>query len=538
MNRQRKRGTKSNVIHQSNAAAAAPPLQQLLRRQQSSSKTRRVQTASIPRTVVCLVLYVSLVVYGASVVGYSTASEAATAACSRTRTTDRLALVPSLVPQQHQQHLPIKRNIFHESKMWLKRVTDKKKIKETLAQVLPHSTLREADYVIEIDDESDQPARQQIGSSSVSNNHAVAVPEQPLNDAYAPESAILSYSSAFSQPRVIADADVKVVQDFSRRVLAMEPLPTLNDKDGKPAKNDNIMREQLASVPWGGTVEWFDSVKKNAGEPIDSILGGRLLFAYYRIMRSHMKDDSDLSKGVHFPFRLSQQQQSKGGLAAEQSIAHTLQWRRVYRPFAVTPSVIAENAQGFCYHRGLARVTSADAPGAHAMIWNRAGRHKANDPLAYFRIILNAADRAVAEGLTASDGRVGKFNVVVDARGCSWGSLPSISYIKQAVTMLQDHYPDRLGAVFLVNFSRTAEFCINIVKPLLTKEVREKLFILPHDPARLLHALESVVDRKHIPNWLGGDDDFRFDAQTYYPSSMLMTEEQGKQWLTAMPYHA
>jgi hypothetical protein len=104
--------------------------------------------------------------------------------------------------------------------------------------------------------------------------------------------------------------------------------------------------------------------------------------------------------------------------------------------------------------------------------------------------------------------------------------------------MLQDHYPNRLGAVLLVNLSRTAELIINVIKPLLTKEVRDKLYILPHDPKKLLAALEVIVDKQFILTWLGGKDDFVVNVDTYYPESMHISEEQGKEFLTAMPYHA
>jgi len=126
--------------------------------------------------------------------------------------------------------------------------------------------------------------------------------------------------------------------------------------------------------------------------------------------------------------------------------------------------------------------------------------------------LLHSADRAVALSLQKSHGRVGKFNAVVDATGYEFGkSLPALSHLKEAVHLLQDHFPDRLGVVVLVNLSRTAELVVNLVKPWLTKEVRDKIHAVRADQLSLL------VEPHDIPDWLGGPDNYRFDPESYYP---------------------
>jgi hypothetical protein len=169
------------------------------------------------------------------------------------------------------------------------------------------------------------------------------------------------------------------------------------------------------------------------------------------------------------------------------------------------------------------------------VIWIRPG--PVLDSAAYFRCILHAVDRAVALSLQQSSGRVGKFNVMVDGRNYEWSCVPSLKYIKQAVIMLQDHFPDRLGMVFLVNISTAGEILWRLVKPLLTKEVRHKVKILSSDPDKRMAELETLSEKEYIPDWLGGVDTYRFDAASYYPKSMQWSDEQGLEFMKSMPYH-
>jgi hypothetical protein len=103
--------------------------------------------------------------------------------------------------------------------------------------------------------------------------------------------------------------------------------------------------------------------------------------------------------------------------------------------------------------------------------------------------------------------------------------------------MLQDHYTNRLGMIFLTNISRPAEFVIALVKPMITKEVREKIHILSHDPERRAAELASFVEPEFLPDWLGGPDHYQFDASYYYPKQFYWSNKEGVEFLTTMPYH-
>lgn len=320
--------------------------------------------------------------------------------------------------------------------------------------------------------------------------------------------SLKQYPTAFTQKVKLSSEEHTSLKEFSEMVL--QNIPDIHGR--------------APHVGWGSSQHWYD-LHHRGGDVLDVLDGGHLLYSYFRIMKA-----KELSN-VHFPFRLC-----KNGCNASVAIAHTLEWREKYQPHHAPPSVIRENEKGWVYFRGFAR--SPDNKNRHAMVWARVGIHKHQDPLAYFRCIFHSVDKAVAESLHHSHGRVGKVNAVVDVAHYEWGNLPPLPYIKQAVTMFQDHFPDRLGVVLLVNLSRTAEMLVNVIKALLTKDVREKIHVLAHDPEKRLEQLEALIEHEYIPKWLGGRDDFRFEASSYYPKRIRISEKEGRDFLTSMPYHA
>ena len=92
----------------------------------------------------------------------------------------------------------------------------------------------------------------------------------------------------------------------------------------------------------------------------------------------------------------------------------------------------------------------------------------------------------------------------------------------------------------LTNVSRTVELVVNLVKPLITKEVSEKIHILSHDPDKRAAQLEALIQHEYIPDWMGGSDTYRFEVDDYYAvdEEHHWTNEESRAFIETMPYHA
>jgi len=185
------------------------------------------------------------------------------------------------------------------------------------------------------------------------------------------------------------------------------------------------------------------------------------------------------------------------------------------------------------------------------------------------RAYVNALEQAVTASLRNSNGRVGKFNIILDGHNFSFGLMPSLHQLKVFVTILQDHFPDRLGIIMLTNLGRVGEILVGIIRPIISEEgeeknttrkiqksiicffeiyshtmflyyiwkVRQKIVLLPRDGKTREAMLHAVVGRENVPKWLGGRDTFEFDSNKYYANSLLLSDEESLKYATTMPYH-
>ncbi|KAL9187003.1 hypothetical protein ACHAXT_010723 [Thalassiosira profunda] len=303
------------------------------------------------------------------------------------------------------------------------------------------------------------------------------------------------------------------------------------------------LQERLDAVAWGGidddATRWWP--RKDATDPKKVAAqseGGRLLAAYLKIMKwvpnLHVK----------YPFRLC-----KEGCDSEVAILHTLEWRTKYQPWCVSDSTVQFNKAGFVYNRGHSRAgpkqraeekdASSLAQAGHSMVWYRPGlASPSDDPELYGRTMINALEMAVADSLVRNKGTIGRFNVVMDCEGMGSKNSPSMTNVKKLFSVLQDHFPDRLGVLLAANLSGLTQMLMKMVLPFVTEDVRAKIHIIPNAEEERREMLLQFMDESEIPDWLGGNDDYRFDANEYYEGKCILPEEGILEYRTTMPYHA
>lgn len=160
---------------------------------------------------------------------------------------------------------------------------------------------------------------------------------------------------------------------------------------------------------------------------------------------------------------------------------------------------------------------------------------------AYARVLVHGIDTCIADVLRRSNGKVGKCNILLDANGFGLSGIPSMGMTKRLLSMLQDHYPDRLGVFVIANMANAAQIFLKMVLPFLPIEVRRKIHLLPSDAQGKSKMLKSLVVEQFVPTWLGGQDTHNFDANEYYKTgsykSEFISDEEGVEYVKTMPYH-
>ena len=278
--------------------------------------------------------------------------------------------------------------------------------------------------------------------------------------------------------------------------------------DNENAGIQNLHR-RVAKVSWGGRSKWWHPLfPRSSYYPLETIDGANLLYSYFTAMRPFIIDEHR----VRFPRRACAR-----GCDWQVALRQTLEWRETQQPWTVDEYILQENENGWVYTRGFAKKSPY---GRHAMIWLRPGQHVAKNSTAYARAIVQTVDVAIGQALR--HGRSGRVNVVIDASGLEWANMIEFGQIKRLFWTFQDHYPGRLGAVFLCHMSATSEILWSIIKSLLSPELVAKVHVLSNNSTEMLQQLETTISLKDIPQWLGGKDSYSFYPCRYHIPRVLV----------------
>ena len=356
------------------------------------------------------------------------------------------------------------------------------------------------------------------------------------------EPAAAEWASAASSP-----LDVVLTEEEQRQVTAM--VAGVRELVGKlEGGGGRTFEERMGAVGWGGPVRkeedgdgpdgagpgrpFWDPPREGIADRAAAAGGGgggggtMLAAAYLKIMEWP-------TDGVaHYPYK-----PCRDGCRTGYAIAHTLEYREKYRPACATPSAVRENRRGWFYVRGHAPSFPERDRFGHTMIYYRPALHKAEDAEAYVRVCIHTLELAVADSMKRSGDRVGRYNLLLDSEGFGLGGIPKLSEAFRLFLMMQDHFADRLGVIVIANTSGPARLFLSLINAFLSESVKKKIHLLPEMERGGREMLSHLIDPRYVPDWLGGTDHYVFDAEAEYAGSMC-TEEEGREYLTTMPYHA
>lgn len=308
---------------------------------------------------------------------------------------------------------------------------------------------------------------------------------------------------------------------------------------------DRIMKEDNFA---GNTKDWFETrmkrVKYSSGAlwwlPEQSNWGDDKEYHGTRLITSFlniMKWPDDLV--TNYPYSGI----CADGCPADFAVYNSLRYREEYQPQKMTVSALKENKNGWVYVRGYSpsRYHPDSSIGGASILWMTPGLQKMEDPEPYTRVLMNAIDRCIGDALVRSGGTNAKCNIVVDCAGFGLSKIPPLVPTKRALKMLQDHNPDRLGVLVMLNASSAAQMFLKVLMPFLPDIVRKKIHLVPNDPSERMEMMKELVEEKFIPVRLGGADNYKFNADHYYNSEVkteVMSDEEGIKYYETIPYYA
>ncbi|KAH7296020.1 hypothetical protein KP509_26G004400 [Ceratopteris richardii] len=129
-----------------------------------------------------------------------------------------------------------------------------------------------------------------------------------------------------------------------------------------------------------------------------------------------------------------------------------------------------------------------------------ASQHKTSDrDLEEFkRFVVYAFDKAIMSLEQTQE----KFVLIADLEGCGCKHIDLVGYL-EALKILQDHYPERLGKLFMLNVPLAFQSAWQIVSKFMDPNVRKKIVFV--NKKKVLETLTNDIDISQLPRHFGGE---------------------------------
>ncbi|KAG6889288.1 hypothetical protein C0992_005704 [Termitomyces sp. T32_za158] len=103
---------------------------------------------------------------------------------------------------------------------------------------------------------------------------------------------------------------------------------------------------------------------------------------------------------------------------------------------------------------------------------------------------------------------------------------PSLSVARTVLNILQDHYPERLGVALILNVPFLLNAFYKLINPFIDPISREKMKFNPRVIEDNLFTRDMIMSE-----WWGGDRDFEYVHDKYWPALIELCEFRRKVWL-------
>ncbi|KAH2120114.1 hypothetical protein KXW75_003373 [Aspergillus fumigatus] len=112
--------------------------------------------------------------------------------------------------------------------------------------------------------------------------------------------------------------------------------------------------------------------------------------------------------------------------------------------------------------------------------------------------------------------------LIVNFNETKSGQNASLGQAKQALNILQNHYPERLGRALVINVPFVIWGFFKLITPFIDPLTREKL--------KFNEDLRQHVPAGHLMKSVGGDVEFRYDHSIYWPALNQLADKRRNEY--------
>ncbi|KAH0547555.1 hypothetical protein FGG08_000280 [Glutinoglossum americanum] len=193
---------------------------------------------------------------------------------------------------------------------------------------------------------------------------------------------------------------------------------------------------------------------------------------------------------------------------AQKRLLGTLTWRREYGADTATPDYISPENE-----TGKQVILGYDNASRPCLYLSPSKQNTQRSPKQIQHLVF-MLDRVIDLMLPGQE----TLSLLVNFTESSGGSNPNVAQGRQALSILQTHYPERLGRALVINVPWAVWGFFKIITPFIDPLTREKL--------KFNQDLRQHVPPQHLLSGFGGDVEFEYDHSIYWPALIKLAEER------------
>ena len=165
-----------------------------------------------------------------------------------------------------------------------------------------------------------------------------------------------------------------------------------------------------------------------------------------------------------------------------------------------------ENATGKAYVRGYTH-------DGHATLVLHPSRENSSAGKDSIKHLVYNLERAIACSQRRSLNTVDSLNIIICFEGYTMSNAPSLATTKETISILQNHYPERLKNCYMVNTPSVFSFLWSIAKPFIDPVTRSKIVFIRGEKAR--ETLSEIYDLDQVEEIANGRATRGFNSDEY-----------------------
>jgi len=194
-------------------------------------------------------------------------------------------------------------------------------------------------------------------------------------------------------------------------------------------------------------------------------------------------------------------------------IRKTLEWRREYKPHKIVAKDIEIELKndGKMYRHGF------DKHG-QPIVYMKPGKDNTGVPEKEWKVkYLVYIMEKCAKSIKPSTGAEKLVWLIDFSNYSTMGGIPMAKISKEIVDILQNHYPERLGAAYIMNAPFMFEVFWKMISPFVDPITKQKVSLMSKDFSKL----HENVDLDQLEKEYGGTDSFVYNFEEHMAFEML-----------------